>query len=152
MRRYSDGSGSGAARSSRASLRPEALFADLKQGDYVVHIEYGIGRYHGMVRKSLAGLEREYIEIEYEAGDRLFVPIHHSDRVSRYLGADDRQPYMHRLGGAEWAAVRARAEKAVRDIARDLLELYALRELGAGTCLSRRTPSGSTRWKPPSPM
>jgi transcription-repair coupling factor (superfamily II helicase) len=111
---------------------PEALFADLKQGDYVVHIEYGIGRYHGMVRKSLAGLEREYIEIEYEAGDRLFVPIHHSDRVSRYLGSDDRQPYMHRLGGSEWAAVRARAEKAVRDIARELLELYALRELAQG--------------------
>jgi transcription-repair coupling factor (superfamily II helicase) len=50
---------------------PEALFSDLKQGDYVVHVEYGIGRFHGMVRKSLAGLEREYMEIEYEAGDRL---------------------------------------------------------------------------------
>ncbi|MHB1319931.1 MAG: CarD family transcriptional regulator, partial [Anaerolineae bacterium] len=118
---------------------PEALFADLKQGDYVVHIEYGIGRYHGMVRKSLAGLEREYIEIEYEAGDRLYVPIHHSDRVSRYLGADDRQPFMHRLGGTEWAAVRARAEKAVRDIARELLELYALRELAQGHAFPQDT-------------
>lgn len=111
---------------------PEALFADLKEGDYVVHVEYGIGRYHGMVRKSLAGLEREYMEIEYQAGDRLFVPIHHSDRVSRYLGADDREPYLHRLGGTEWALVRGRAEKAVRDIARELLELYALRELAEG--------------------
>ncbi len=111
---------------------PEALFSDLKEGDYVVHVEYGIGRYHGMVRKSLAGLEREYMEIEYQAGDRLYVPIHHSDRVSRYLGADDREPYMHRLGGTEWALVRGRAEKAVRDIARELLELYALRELAEG--------------------
>jgi transcription-repair coupling factor (superfamily II helicase) len=118
---------------------PEALFADLKQGDYVVHVEYGIGRYHGMVRKSLAGLEREYMEIEYEAGDRLFVPIQHADRISRYLGADDRQPYLHRLGGTEWALVRARAEQAVRDIARELLELYALRELAQGHAFPQDT-------------
>jgi len=118
---------------------PESLFADLKTGDYVVHIEYGIGRYHGMVRKSLAGLEREYMEIEYDSGDRLFVPVHHSDRVSRYLGADDREPFLHRLGGSEWAAVRTRAEKAVRDIAKELLELYALRELAQGHAFPQDT-------------
>ncbi|NLX44193.1 MAG: transcription-repair coupling factor, partial [Chloroflexi bacterium] len=111
---------------------PESLFADLKEGDYVVHIEYGIGRYHGMVRKSVAGLEREYIELEYEGGDRLFVPIHDSDRISRYIGADDREPYLHRLGSADWTLVKGRAERAVRDIARELLELYALRETSAG--------------------
>jgi len=111
---------------------PEALFTDLKPGDYVVHIEHGIGRYHGMARKSIAGLEREYIEIEYDAGDRLFVPMHHANRVSRYLGADDREPRIHRLGGVEWATARARAEKAVRDIARELLELYAQREVAQG--------------------
>ncbi len=111
---------------------PESLFADLNEGDYVVHIEYGIGRYHGMVKKTVAGLEREYIEIEYAAGDRLFVPIHQADRVSRYLGADDREPYMHRLGGSEWATVRERAVRAVRNIARELLELYASREVAPG--------------------
>jgi len=118
---------------------PEALFADLKEGDYVVHVEYGIGRYHGMVRKSLAGLEREYMEIEYQAGDRLFVPVHQADRVSRYLGVDDREPYLHRLGGSEWPLVRARAEKAVRDIAGELLELYALRELAPGHAYAEDT-------------
>jgi transcription-repair coupling factor (superfamily II helicase) len=116
----------------RRSVAPETLFADLKEGDYVVHIEYGIGRYHGMVRKTIGSLEREYLEIEYAAGDRLFVPIHQANRVGRYLGADDREPYMHRLGGGEWAVARARAEKAVRDIAEELLELYAAREVAPG--------------------
>ena len=116
----------------RRSVAPETLFADLKKGDYVVHIEYGIGRYHGMVRKTIGNLEREYLEIEYAAGDRLFVPIHQANRVGRYLGPDDREPYMHRLGGGEWAVARERAEKAVRDIAEDLLELYAAREVAPG--------------------
>jgi transcription-repair coupling factor (superfamily II helicase) len=111
---------------------PETFFADLQDGDYVVHVEYGIGRYHGMVRKAIGNLEREYLEIEYSSGDRLYVPIHQADRVSRYLGADDREPYMHRLGGGEWATVRARAERAVRDIAAELLELYAAREVAPG--------------------
>jgi transcription-repair coupling factor (superfamily II helicase) len=85
-----------------------------------------------MVRKAIGNLEREYLEIEYSSGDRLYVPIHQADRVSRYLGADDREPYMHRLGGGEWATVRARAERAVRDIAAELLELYAAREVAPG--------------------
>ena len=124
---------------SRTRAAPESLFADLKPGDYVVHVEYGIGRYHGMVRKAIAGLEREYIEIEYANGDRLFVPIHQADRVSRYIGADDREPYMHRLGGTEWATAREKAQKAVRDIARELLELYALREITPGHAFSPDT-------------
>lgn len=118
---------------------PEALMADLKVGDYVVHIEHGIGRYHGMARKTIAGLEREYMEIEYDAGDRLFVPIHHANQVSRYLGADEREPYIHRLGGAEWALAKSRAEKAVRDMARELLELYAQREMARGHAFSPDT-------------
>ena len=111
---------------------PESLFADLQPGDYIVHLEHGIGRYHGLVRKTLANLEREYLELEYASGDRLYVPIHQADRVSRYLGADDRQPRIHRLGGTEWSTVRARAEKAIRNIAAELLELYAARAVAPG--------------------
>lgn len=118
---------------------PEAIFADLQEGDYVVHLEYGIGIYHGLVRKSIGGIEREYLEIEYDQGDRLFVPIHQADRVSRYMGADEHVPRVHRLGGTEWAAVREKAEKAVRDIARDLLELYAAREVTPGMAFSPDT-------------
>ncbi len=124
----------------RRQAPPEVLIADLKDGDYVVHIDHGIGRYHGMARKSIAGLEREYMEIEYDAGDRLFVPIHHANRISRYLGADDREPRIHRLGGTEWALARGRAEKAVRDMARELLELYAQREVAQGHAFRPDTP------------
>ncbi|MFH1084991.1 MAG: DEAD/DEAH box helicase, partial [Chloroflexota bacterium] len=118
---------------------PENLFADLADDDYVVHVDYGIGRYHGMVRKTVNGVEREYLEIEYASGDRLFVPIHQADRVSCYLGAEEREPYLHRLGGPEWITVRAKAEKAVRDIAAELLELYAAREVTLGHAFSPDT-------------
>ena len=128
----------------RRRLAPESVFSQLTPGDYVVHVEYGIGRYHGMTRKRLGELERDYLEIEYAAGDRLYVPIHQADRVSRYLGAAadgtvEREPHMHRLGGTEWIAVRARAEKAVRDIALDLLELYAAREVAPGHAFASDT-------------
>ena len=120
----------------RRAASPEALFADLQVGDYVVHVEYGIGRYHGMVHKTIGHLEREYLELEYASGDRLYVPIYQADRVSRYLGADDREPYLHRLGGAEWRTARTRAERAVRDMAVELLELYAAREIAPGYAFS----------------
>jgi len=123
----------------RHRLAPESLFADLKEGDYVVHVEHGIGRYHGMVRKTIGKLEREYLDIEYAQGDRLYVPIHQADAVSRYLGADDREPRIHRLGGAEWTTVRDRAERAIRDMAAELLELYAAREVTPGYAFSPDT-------------
>ena len=116
----------------RRRLAPESLFADLKDADYVVHLEHGIGRYRGLVRKTIGELEREYLEIEYAQGDRLFVPIHQADRVSRYLGADERVPHMHRLGGAEWSRIRERADRAIRDMAAELLELYVAREVTPG--------------------
>ncbi|NLG28759.1 MAG: transcription-repair coupling factor [Chloroflexi bacterium] len=124
----------------RRAASPESLYGDLKEGDYVVHVDYGIGRYHGVVRKTLANLTRDYLEIEFEAGDRLYVPIHQADRVSRYVGADDRTPYIHRLGGHEWQSLRERAEESARDIAAELLELYAAREVTQGHAFATDTP------------
>ena len=124
----------------RRAISPESFFADLQKGDYVVHVEYGIGRYQGMVKKTINNLQREYLEIEYAAGDRLYVPIHQADRVSRYLGADEREPYLHRLGSNEWHTIVSRAQKAVRDIAAELLELYAVREISPGHAFSPDTP------------
>ncbi|TEU19158.1 MAG: transcription-repair coupling factor [Anaerolineales bacterium] len=116
----------------RRRMAPESFFSDLNKGDYVVHVEYGIGCYQGMVRKTIGELQREYLEIEYAGGDQLYVPIHLADRINRYLGAGGRVPRMHRLGSSEWRTVRAKAERAVRDIAAGLLELYAAREITPG--------------------
>jgi transcription-repair coupling factor (superfamily II helicase) len=113
-------------------VAPETYFADLTPGDYVVHVEYGIGIFQGLVLRSMEGMEREYLQVEYGETDRLYVPIHQADRLSRYIGADDRPPRLNRLGKAEWQAAKARAKKAAEDVARELLELYAARELAEG--------------------
>ncbi|MCE5257436.1 MAG: transcription-repair coupling factor, partial [Chloroflexi bacterium] len=85
-------------------------------------------------------LEREYLELEYAAGDRLFVPIHQADRVGRYVGPDDEVPELHRLGSHDWDVARSRAQRAVRDIAFELLELYAAREIAPGHPFGPDTP------------
>jgi len=125
----------------RRSVSPESFFSDLSKGDYVVHFEHGIGTYQGIVHKSIGGgVEREYLELEYAAGDRLYVPMQQIDRVSRYVGPDDRPPKQHRLGTAEWAQIRERARKAAEDIAQELLEVYASRELVQGHAFRPDTP------------
>jgi transcription-repair coupling factor (superfamily II helicase) len=118
------------------AVTPEAFFADMTPGDYVVHIEHGIGIFHGLVELTLDEVKREYLEVEYEGGDRLYVPIHQADRLSRYVGVSDRPPVLHRLGTADWGQVKARAKRAVEDIARELLELYAAREVIPGYAFS----------------
>jgi len=111
---------------------PESFFAQLNEGDYVVHIDHGIGIYRGLVHKTVDNTQREYLELEYAAGDRLFVPVSHMDRITRYVGASDHAPNVHRLGSADWRTVRSRARKAVQDIARQLLKLYAARQVVKG--------------------
>lgn len=116
----------------RRATAPETFYADLSEGEYVVHMDHGIGIYRGMVRKTVGDVEREYLEIEYAGGDRLFVPVPQVDRVARYVGGDGGEATLQRLGTAEWAQIKARTRKAVEDIARELLELYATREVVAG--------------------
>ena len=125
----------------RRPVSPEAFFADLSIGDFVVHFEHGIAIYQGIVHKSVGGsVEREYLELEYAAGDHLYVPVQQIDRVSRYVGAGDRSPSLHRLGTAEWSQVRERARKAIENIAQDLLEVYAAREVVRGHAFQPDTP------------
>lgn len=118
------------------AVTPEAFFADIAPDDYVVHIEHGIGIFRGLVELTIDGVKREYLEVEYDGGDKLYVPIHQADRLSRYVGINDRPPTIHRLGTADWAQVKARAKRAVEDIARELLELYAAREVIPGHAFS----------------
>jgi transcription-repair coupling factor (superfamily II helicase) len=110
----------------RARL-PEANYADLQPGSYVVHVDYGVGRFGGLRRRTLENLEREYLIIEYAGTDTVFVPIHQADRITRYIGPDDRPPTITKLGKPDWTRVKTQAKKAVEEEARGLLELYAAR-------------------------
>ena len=79
----------------RSTVAPEIFFADVKAGDFVVHLEHGIGQYDGLMKMELNGIEREYLQVTYAKGDKLFVPVHQADRLSRYVGASDGSPSRH---------------------------------------------------------
>ena len=115
-----------------SSESPEAFYADLKLGDWVVHIDYGIGRFEGLVRRQLEGLDREFLSIAYEGGDQLFVPVHQADRLSRYIGPDARDPSPTRLGTADWSNTKQKVREEVLQVAQELLELYARRQVAVG--------------------
>ncbi len=119
---------------------PESSYADLNAGDYVVHVDYGIGRFGGMRRRTVEGNEREYLLIEYSGTDAVFVPIHQADRITRYVGPDDRPPALSRLGKPDWATVTQKAKKAVEEEAKELLELYARRMATDGHGFENDTP------------
>ncbi|RPJ00610.1 MAG: DEAD/DEAH box helicase, partial [Chloroflexi bacterium] len=122
------------------ALPPESSFADLEMGDYVVHIEYGIGRFAGLRKRTLDNSEREYLLVEYAGSDILYVPIHQADRLSRYVGADDTAPQLNRLGTQDWTRTKENTQRAVEEIARELLELYATREQVEGHAFSPDSP------------
>ncbi len=111
---------------------PETAFADIKPGDHVVHLEYGIGKFVGLVVRYIGGTEREYLQVHYGNSDMLYVPVHHADRLSKWIGPDEMSPALHRLGERHWRAVRDRAQRAVAELADELLELYSARETVAG--------------------
>lgn len=115
---------------------PEAAFADLKVGDYIVHVDYGIGRFAGLVQRVLEGHEREFLSVEYDGNAQVFVPVHQADRLTRYVGRDGAPPSLSRLGTQEWAGAKARVREAVQEVAQELLELYAKRQTVSGYAFS----------------
>ncbi|MBX3010143.1 MAG: transcription-repair coupling factor [Caldilineaceae bacterium] len=124
----------------QSRVAPEVFFSDVKAGDYVVHLEHGIGTYDGLVTLKLDGVAREYLQVSYARNDKLYVPVHQADRLSRYVGAGEKTPMISRLGTADWQTVKERAKRAVADIADDLLKLYAERELITGHTYSPDNP------------
>ena len=74
---------------------PEAAYADLEPGDWVVHVDYGVGRFSGLVQRSVDSIEREYLSVEYAEGDQLFVPVYQADRLTRYIGPDSPPTHSH---------------------------------------------------------
>ena len=116
----------------------------LKEGDYVVHQIHGIGRFIEMVERVVNGTKREYLVIEYasskrgQAGDRLYLPTDSLDQVSKYVGGES--PSVHHMGGADWQKAKGKARKAVKQIAAELIQLYAARTSSPGFAFSADTP------------
>src|SRR5215210_3877435 len=108
-------------------------FADLRTGDYVVHEDHGIGRLLGFETKEVAGVTRDYLLLAFRGEDRLYVPHEQIGRVSRYIGADGAAPALSKLGGKAWQSLKNRARESVRELAGELLELYARRQSSTGT-------------------
>jgi transcription-repair coupling factor (superfamily II helicase) len=129
----------------RRGARPASVtraadyFAELTPGDYVVHVEHGIGIFRGLTRMRVGNIEREYLCIEYAQGDKVYVPTHQTDRVARYVGGAA-EPTIHRLGTMDWDRAKARARREVESIAHELLELYARRELAQRHAFALDTP------------
>ena len=125
-------------RTRRRSVRAarDAFLSELSPGDYVVHVEHGIGRFQGTVRgvkgEGNGDDDREYLFIEYANDDKLYVPLEHLDRVAPYIAPMDRPPSLTRLGTQEWRRAKARAERSTREMASELLALYAAREIAEG--------------------
>ncbi|MBP6004414.1 MAG: transcription-repair coupling factor [Pyrinomonadaceae bacterium] len=107
-------------------------FRDLKQGDYVVHVDHGIGRFDGLQTISSQGAEREFMLLIYADEAKLFVPVERMDLVSRYSSGEATSPTLERLGGMGWHKTKAKAKRAMRDMADELLKLYAERKLVRG--------------------
>ncbi|MGH2592256.1 MAG: transcription-repair coupling factor, partial [Anaerolineae bacterium] len=118
------------------AITPEQFFADIQPGDFVVHVDHGIGIFQGLIKLTLEGIEGEFLQVAYAGSDKLYVPIHQADRLSKYIGATDRPPDVNRLGSADWTQVREHAQQAAIEVARELLELYAARELAPGYAFS----------------
>ncbi len=125
--------------SGRHPVRYHLFVPELAPGEFVVHIDHGVAKFAGMTKIVTEGIEREYLVLEYAAGDRLYVPIDQVDCVSRYIGASDRTPTLSRLGTQEWARTKQRIKESVAKIASELLGLYAAREVIPGFAFSSDT-------------
>ncbi len=122
-------------RRSRTERDPETIIRqlnDLEPGSPVVHAEYGVGRYRGLTTLEAGGSLAEFLQLEYADGDKLYVPVHALDRVSRYTGGSPENAPLHRLGSDQWAKARKRAIRRIRDVAAELLDVYARRAARPG--------------------
>src|SRR4051812_13151867 len=113
---------------------------DLKVGDYIVHVDHGVGRFHGLQRIPFGPTEREVMEIEYSGGGKLLMPMENLNLIQKYSGGADTQPKLDKLGGTAWARTKASVKKAMRDMADELLKLYATRQMVQGHAFSKDSP------------
>ncbi|HSI68022.1 MAG TPA: DEAD/DEAH box helicase, partial [Planococcus sp. (in: firmicutes)] len=111
-------------------------YSEIKPGDYIVHVHHGIGRYIGIETLEVRGVHKDYLHIVYKADDKLFVPVDQIDLIQKYIASEEKEPKLHKMGGAEWKKTRTKVSAAVQDIADDLIKLYAEREALKGHAFS----------------
>jgi len=122
-------------RKRRSDRDPETIIRqlnDLDEGSPVVHAEYGVGRYLGLITLEAGGIKAEFLHLQYADGDKLYVPVHALELISRYTGASPDNAPLHRLGSDQWEKARKRAIKKIRDVAAELLDIYARRAARVG--------------------
>ncbi|CAM4249127.1 transcription-repair coupling factor [Lederbergia lenta] len=111
-------------------------YSELKIGDHVVHVNHGIGKYLGIETLLINGIHKDYLHIKYQADDKLYVPVEQIDLVQKYVGSEGKDPKVYKLGGSDWKRVKKKVESSVKDIADDLIKLYAEREAAKGYAFS----------------
>ncbi len=115
-------------------------FREINVGDYVVHVNHGIGKYLGVETLDVGGVHKDYLHIKYGGDDKLFVPTDQVHLLQKYIGSEGEVPRLHRMGGTEWAKAKAKARASVEDIAKELIALYAKRKEARGFAFSEDTP------------
>ncbi|MBD7970889.1 transcription-repair coupling factor [Paenibacillus gallinarum] len=114
-------------------------YSELKVGDYVVHQNHGIGKYMGIGTLEVAGIHKDYMHILYAGGDKLSVPIEQIDLIQKYVGSEEKEPKIYKLGGNDWTRVKNKVRSSVQDIADDLIKLYAARQSSPGYAFEKDT-------------
>lgn len=115
-------------------------FTDIKNGDYVVHVNHGIGIFKGIKELLIEGIKRDYLVLQYQGGDTLYVPVEQLDMVQKYIGSDEAPPKVYKLGGSDWAKTKKKVKESLKEMAEDLVKLYALRSTLNGYPYSKDTP------------
>ncbi|WP_210367660.1 transcription-repair coupling factor [Bacillus sp. REN3] len=111
-------------------------YSELKAGDYVVHVNHGIGKYLGIETLVINGVHKDYLHIRYQGTDKLYVPVEQIDLVQKYVGSEGKEPKIYKLGGNDWKRVKSKVQSSVQNIADDLIKLYAERESSVGYAFS----------------
>ena len=117
-----------------------AYFRDIKIGDYVVHINHGIGKYVGVETLIVGNVHKDYLHIRYAGEDKLYVPTDQVHLLQKYIGSEGDAPRLNKMGGSDWLKAKGKAEKAVADMAKELLEIYAQRKVASGFAFDPDTP------------
>lgn len=128
--------------SSKHKGRPISLFSELSIGDYVVHQAHGIGQYVGIDKLSVEGVKKDYLKIRYQDGAFLYIPTNQLDLIQKYIGSEGKQPKVNKLGGTDWLKTKNKVKESLRELAEELIRLYAQRQAAKGFRYS-----GDTVWQ-----